>query len=34
VPVMMFELFMGFVQAAIFALLTLFFIKIAITEPH
>ncbi len=34
VPVMMFELFVGFVQAAIFALLTLFFIKIAIMEPH
>ena len=34
VPVMMFEVFVGFVQAAIFALLTLFFIKIAIAEPH
>ena len=34
VPVMMFELFVGFVQAAIFALLTLFFIKIAIMETH
>lgn len=34
VPVMMFEVFVGFVQAAIFALLTLFFIKIAIQEPH
>ena len=34
VPIMMFEVFVGFVQAAIFALLTLFFIKIAITEPH
>ncbi|HEY4487392.1 MAG TPA: F0F1 ATP synthase subunit A [Candidatus Paceibacterota bacterium] len=34
VPVMMFELFVGFVQAAIFTLLTLFFIKIAIMEPH
>ncbi len=34
VPVMMFELFVGFVQAAIFALLTLFFIKIAIMDPH
>lgn len=33
VPIMMFELFVGFVQAAIFALLTLFFIKIAIMEP-
>ncbi|MCE9541076.1 F0F1 ATP synthase subunit A [Candidatus Kaiserbacteria bacterium] len=34
VPVMTFEIFVGFVQAAIFALLTLFFIKIAITEAH
>lgn len=34
VPVMIFEVFVGFVQAAIFALLTLFFIKIAIAEPH
>lgn len=34
VPVMAFEVFVGFVQAAIFALLTLFFIKLAITEPH
>ena len=34
VPVMMFEVFVGFVQAAIFAVLTLFFIKIAIAEPH
>ncbi len=31
VPFMLFELFVGFIQAAIFALLTLFFIKIAIT---
>lgn len=34
VPVMMFEVFVGFIQATIFALLTLFFIKIAIAEPH
>ena len=34
VPLMMFEVFVGFIQAAIFALLTLFFIKIAIAEPH
>lgn len=34
VPLMMFEVFVGFIQAAIFALLTLFFIKIAITEAH
>jgi F-type H+-transporting ATPase subunit a len=34
VPVMSFEIFVGFVQAAIFSLLTLFFIKLAIAEPH
>jgi F-type H+-transporting ATPase subunit a len=36
VPLMLFEVFVGFIQAAIFALLTLFFIKIAITpmEDH
>jgi F0F1-type ATP synthase membrane subunit a len=34
VPLMMFELFIGFLQAAIFALLTLFFIKLALTEAH
>ena len=34
VPIMAFEVFVGFMQAAIFALLTLFFIKIAVTEPH
>jgi len=34
VPLMLFEVFVGLVQAAIFALLTLFFIKIAVTEPH
>ncbi|MBI5799033.1 MAG: F0F1 ATP synthase subunit A [Candidatus Yonathbacteria bacterium] len=34
VPIMLFEVFVGFIQAAIFALLTLFFVKIAITEPH
>ncbi len=36
VPLMLFELFVGFMQAAIFSLLTLFFIKIAITpaEDH
>jgi len=31
IPIMLFELFVGFIQAAIFALLTLFFVKIAIT---
>ncbi|MEK7538264.1 MAG: FoF1 ATP synthase subunit a [Patescibacteria group bacterium] len=34
VPIMAFEIFVGFMQAAIFALLTLFFVKIAVTEPH
>jgi F-type H+-transporting ATPase subunit a len=34
VPLMGFELFVGFVQAAVFAMLTLFFIKLAITDPH
>ena len=33
-PFMLFEVFVGFLQAAIFALLTLAFIRIAITEPH
>jgi F-type H+-transporting ATPase subunit a len=34
VPLYAFEVFVGFIQAFIFAILTLFFIKIAITEPH
>lgn len=34
VPLLLFETFVALVQAAIFALLTLAFIKIAITEPH
>lgn len=34
VPLMAFEVFVGFVQAAVFTMLTLFFIKIAITPPH
>jgi F-type H+-transporting ATPase subunit a len=34
VPLMAFEMFVGFVQAAVFTMLTLFFIKIAITPPH
>ena len=34
VPIMLFETFVGLIQAAIFSLLTLAFIKIAITEPH
>lgn len=34
VPLMLFEVFVGFIQATIFPLLVLFFIKIAITEHH
>ncbi len=34
VPLMAFELFVGFIQAAIFALLTLYFVKLAIMEPE
>lgn len=34
VPVLAFELFVGFIQAFIFAVLTLFFIRLAIEEPH
>ncbi len=34
VPLMAFELFVGFIQAVVFAMLTLFFIKLSIAEPH
>ncbi len=34
VPLMAFELFVGFIQAAIFALLTLYFVKLAIMDPE
>ena len=34
VPLLAFELFVGFIQAFIFAVLTLFFIKLAIQEPE
>jgi len=34
VPLLAFELFVGIIQAAIFALLTLFFIKVAVTDEH
>lgn len=34
VPVLAFELFVGFIQAFVFAILTLFFIKLAIEAPH
>ena len=34
VPLMAFEMFVGVVQALVFAMLTLFFIKLAIAEPE
>ncbi len=34
VPLQIFEAFVGFIQAVVFAMLTLFFIKLAIMEPH
>jgi F-type H+-transporting ATPase subunit a len=34
VPLLAFEVFVGFIQAFIFSILTLFFIKLAIAEPH
>jgi len=34
IPFLAFEIFVGFIQAFIFAVLTLFFIKLAIEEPH
>ena len=34
VPLMGFEVFVGFIQAVVFAMLTLFFIKLALMEPH
>lgn len=34
VPLLAFEMFVGFIQAFIFAVLTLFFIKLAIQAPH
>lgn len=34
VPLMAFELFVAFIQATVFAMLTLFFIKLAIAMPH
>jgi F-type H+-transporting ATPase subunit a len=34
VPILAFEVFVGFIQAFVFAVLTLFFIKLAIEEPH
>lgn len=34
IPVMFFEIFVALLQAAIFAMLTLFYIKLSISEPH
>ena len=34
VPVMLFEVFIAFLQAGIFSLLTLMYVKLAIDEPH
>ena len=34
VPVYAYELFVGLIQALVFAILTLFFIKLAVEEPH
>ncbi len=34
VPLLLYEVLVGVIQGAVFALLTLFFIKIAVTEPH
>lgn len=34
VPLMAFEMFVGVIQALVFAMLTLFFIKLAIMDPH
>jgi F-type H+-transporting ATPase subunit a len=34
VPLMAFEVFVGLIQAVVFSMLTLFFIKLAVMEPH
>jgi F-type H+-transporting ATPase subunit a len=34
VPILAYEVFVGFIQAAVFAFLTLIFIKLAVAEPH
>lgn len=34
VPIMVYETFVGFIQAGVFAFLTLIFIKLAVAEPH
>jgi F-type H+-transporting ATPase subunit a len=33
-PIYAYEIFVGLIQAAVFAILTLFFIKLALEEPH
>ncbi len=34
VPILAYEVFVGFIQAGVFAFLTLIFIKLAVTDPH
>ena len=34
VPLIAYEFFVGFIQAFIFAILTLYFVKLAIEAPH
>lgn len=34
VPILAYEVFVGFIQAAVFSFLTLIFIKLAVAEPH
>jgi F-type H+-transporting ATPase subunit a len=34
IPIYAYEIFVGIIQAAVFAILTLFFIKLALEEPH
>jgi F-type H+-transporting ATPase subunit a len=34
VPLMAFEMFVGIIQALVFSMLTMFFIKLAVMEPH
>jgi len=34
VPILAYEVFVGFIQAGVFAFLTLIFIKLAVAQPH
>ncbi|MCA9361689.1 F0F1 ATP synthase subunit A [Candidatus Kaiserbacteria bacterium] len=34
IPILAYEMFVGFIQAGVFAFLTLIFIKLAVAEPH